>query len=161
MRACVSMRGAEFRLREPETEMVVGEMLESQSLVSLQFPLEWSYCYCKKKQYGAKVRVAISPKVLQPLDLSFLGPRGPLVLTLADPPVRKKNLDHLYTQAYMPYESSEDSSNQSDGTMGSPGLTPPLTPWVPLAPQMDPLGTLNRCLGLIELLRSPWLPCKS
>ena len=40
IRACVSMRGAEFRLREPETEMVVGEVLESQSLVSLQFPLE-------------------------------------------------------------------------------------------------------------------------
>ena len=40
MRACASMRGAEFRLREPETEMVVGEVLESQSLVSLQFPLE-------------------------------------------------------------------------------------------------------------------------
>ena len=40
MRACASMRGAEFRLREPETEMVVGEVLESQSLVSLQFSLE-------------------------------------------------------------------------------------------------------------------------
>ena len=40
MRACASMRGAEFRLREPETEMVVGEVLARQSLVSLQFPLE-------------------------------------------------------------------------------------------------------------------------
>ena len=27
----------------------------------------------------------------------FLGPRGPLVLPLIDPSVRKKNLDHLYT----------------------------------------------------------------
>ena len=67
----------------------------------------------KKKQYGAKVRVAISPKVLQP---------------------SARKIWITYIQAFMPYESSEDSSNQSDGAMGSPGLTPPLTPWVPLGP---------------------------
>ena len=39
-RACAPMRRAEFRLGEPETEMVVREVLERQSAVSLQFPLE-------------------------------------------------------------------------------------------------------------------------
>ena len=47
--------------------------------------------------------------------LSFLGPRGPLVLPLVNPPartpVRAKNLD-TYIQAYMPHESSGYSSSQ-------------------------------------------------
>ena len=42
---------------------------------------------------------------------TFLGPRGPLVLPLVNPPARAKNLD-TYIQAYMPHESSGDSSNQ-------------------------------------------------
>ena len=57
----------------------------------------------------------------------FLGPRGPLVLPLVDPavrtPVRAKNLD-TYIQAYMPHESSGDSSNQPIGHMGSPRRLP-------------------------------------
>ena len=59
--------------------------------------------------------------------LSFLGPRGPLVLPLVNPPartpVRAKNLD-TYIQAYMPHESSGDSSNQPIGHMGSPRRLP-------------------------------------
>ena len=38
-------------------------------------------------------------------------------------PVRAKNLD-TYIQAYMPHESSEDSSNQPIGHMGSPRRLP-------------------------------------
>ena len=60
-------------------------------------------------------------------ELNFLGLRGPLVLPLVDPdirlPVRAKNFD-TYIQAYMPHESSGDSSNQPDGPMGSPRRLP-------------------------------------
>ena len=59
--------------------------------------------------------------------LVFLGPRGPLVLPLVNPPARPpvcaKNLD-TYIQAYMPHESSGDSSNQPIGHMGSPRRLP-------------------------------------
>ena len=51
MRACAPMRGAEFRLREPETEMVVGDVLERQSLVSLQVPLKVILLLLQKKHY--------------------------------------------------------------------------------------------------------------
>ena len=40
-------------------------------------------------------------------------------------------------------------------------LDAPLTPWDPLAQTIDPLGPLNRLLGLIELLKSPQLAFKS
>ena len=54
----------------------------------------------------------------------FLGPRGPLVLPLVNPyELRNENLD-TYIQAYMPHESSGDSSNQPDGPMGSPRCLP-------------------------------------
>ena len=52
----------------------------------------------------------------------FLGPRGPLVLPLSVRPALK-----IWTpciQAYMPHESSGDSSNQPDGPMGSPRRLP-------------------------------------
>ena len=48
-----------------------------------------------------------------------------------------------------PHESSGDSSNQPNGPMGSPRCS------------LDPLGPLNRSLGLIGLFRSPRLPYKS
>ena len=58
---------------------------------------------------------------------AFLGPRGPLVLPLVNPytrtSARAKNLD-TYIQAYMPHESSGDSSNQPIGHMGSPRRLP-------------------------------------
>ena len=55
----------------------------------------------------------------------FLGPWGPLVLPLLWLPcrlsARTKNLDHVCTGiAYMPYKSSEDSSNQPNCPKGSP-----------------------------------------
>ena len=53
----------------------------------------------------------------------LLGPQGPLVLPLVNPPVRNENLD-TYIQAYMPHESSGDSSNQPIGHMGSPRRLP-------------------------------------
>ena len=52
----------------------------------------------------------------------FLGPRGPLVEPSIFPsrPVRPQQFfQSSYIQAYMPYESSEVSSNQPDGTKGS------------------------------------------
>ena len=52
--------------------------------------------------------------------LKFLGPRGPLVLPLVDPRIRARAMK-IWTpciQAYMPHESSGDSSNQPDGHMG-------------------------------------------
>ena len=99
----------------------------------------------------------------------FLGPlKGPLVLPLVDPKTRGRALKIWITclQAYIPYESSEDSSNQPDGpmgspkhdvswtveTMGPPGYPPwpspcppgalkahPLSPWDPLGLLLDPL----------------------
>ena len=70
---------------------------------------------------------------------AFLGPRGPLVLPLIGPvPSRPSALKIwiTYIQAYMPYESCKDSSNQPYGPMASLGcpldpLGPPGTPWQP------------------------------
>ena len=65
-----------------------------------------------------------------------------------------------YIQAYMPYESCKDSSNQPYGPMASLGC--PLDPLGPPGnPPIDPLRPINRSLGLIALLRSPQLPHKS
>ena len=56
-----------------------------------------------------------------------------------------------YIKAYMPYESSESSSNQPDFPMGSP-RRPFDTLGPPTPPQpIDPLGHLNSSLGLIVL----------
>ena len=47
----------------------------------------------------------------------FLGPGGPLVLPLVELYTRpQEKSGSQYIQAYMPYESSEVSSNQPDGT---------------------------------------------
>ena len=71
---------------------------------------------------------------------TFLGPRGPLVLPSMGPvpSVRPSALKIwiTYIQAYMPYESCKDSSNQPYGPMASLGcpldpLGPPGTPWQP------------------------------
>ena len=65
-----------------------------------------------------------------------------------------------YIQAYMPYESCKDSSNQPYGPMASLGC--PLDPLGPPGnPPIDPLRPINRSLGLIALLRLPQLPHKS
>ena len=94
----------------------------------------------------------------------FLGPRGPLVLPLVGPvrpSVRPSALKIwiTYIQAYMPYESCKDSSNQPYGPMASLGC--PLDPLGPPGnPPIDPLRPINRSLGLIALLRSPQLPHK-
>ena len=108
----------------------------------------YSYCdFCDK-----------SVRILQ-----FLGPRGPLVLPLIGPvPSRPSALKIwiTYIQAYMPYESCKDSSNQPYGPMASLGC--PLDPLGPPGnPPIDPLRPINRSLGLIALLRSPQLPHKS
>ena len=71
---------------------------------------------------------------------NFLGPRGPLVLPLVNPYVRTQwKSGHLYIQAYMPHESSGDSSNQPIGHMGFPSRLPRdlkiLRPW-----DLDTLG---------------------
>ena len=52
--------------------------------------------------------------------LVLLGLQGHVVLPLVDLPVCPfaRKIWITYTQAYMPYESSEDSSNQPDGPMG-------------------------------------------
>ena len=75
----------------------------------------------------------------------FLGPRGPLVLPSVGPSVRPsaRKIWITYIQAYMPYESWKDSSNQPYGPMGSPGcpldpLGPPGTPWPPQSTPSDP-----------------------
>ena len=74
----------------------------------------------------------------------FLGPRGPLVEPSIFPstrPVRPQQLfQSSYIQAYMPYESSEVSSNQPDGTKGSHRC--PLDPLGPYRPTPWPPGTL-------------------
>ena len=53
----------------------------------------------------------------------FLGPRGPHGIPLSVSPSARK-IWITYIQAYMPHESSEDSSNQPDGPMGSPKCSP-------------------------------------
>ena len=86
--------------------------------------------------------------------LSFLGPRGPLVEPSNPrppvPSVRNKFFQSSYIQAYMPYESSEVSSN-TDGTKGSHRL-PPLTPWGPVGLPLDPLGPCSRVWHLVSRL---------
>ena len=93
----------------------------------------------------------------------FLGPRGPLVLPSVGPVPSVPSAIKIwitYIQAYMPYESWKDSSNQPYGPMGSLGC--PLDPLGPPGnPPIDPLRPINRSLGLIALLRSPQLPHKS
>ena len=54
----------------------------------------------------------------------FLGPRGPLVLPPMGPVRPALKIWITYIQAYMPHESSGDSSNQPDGPMGSPRRLP-------------------------------------
>ena len=54
----------------------------------------------------------------------FLGPRGPLVLPSMGPVRPALKIWITYIQAYMPHESSGDSSNQPDGPMGSPRRLP-------------------------------------
>ena len=69
----------------------------------------------------------------------FLDLRGPLVLALVDPSALKTWV--TYMQAYMPYESSEKTSNEPHGAMGFPRRTywPPQTPEGPF----NPIGPLN------------------
>ena len=94
---------------------------ESLSVLKLYFCLVFFSKFPKKS-----ILAADGPYFLRLLQL-FLGPRGPLVLPLVDPytrtPVRAKNL-YTYIQAYMPHESSGDSSNQPIGHMGSPRRLP-------------------------------------
>ena len=79
-----------------------------------------------------------------PISPRFLGPRGPLVLPLVGPvrPVRPSALKIwiTYIQAYMPYESCKDSSNQPYGPMASLGcpLDPLGPPGPPPSPPWDP-----------------------
>ena len=91
----------------------------------------------------------------------FLGPRESLVLPLVDPSARPcaRQIWITYIQAFLPYESSEDSSYLPDDPIGSPRR--PHDPWDPLAPLIDPLGSLKGSLDLNKLLRSPQLPHKS
>ena len=94
------------------------------------------------------------------VPLYFLGPRGPLVLPLMGPVPSALKIWITYIQAYMPYESCKDSSNQPYGPMASLGC--PLDPLGPPGnPPIDPLRPINRSLGLIALLRLPQLPHKS
>ena len=58
----------------------------------------------------------------------------PSVRPLVRPSARKNWI--TYIQTYMPQESSEDSSNQPDGPMGSPRC--PLDPLGPPDPPIDP-----------------------
>ena len=48
------------------------------------------------------------------------------------PSTRNENLDHLYTEIYMPYESAEDPSKQPNGLNGIP--LDPIGPPVPALP---------------------------
>ena len=59
-------------------------------------------------------------------EVDFLGPRGPLVLPLVDPfiPPSVLKIWITYIQAYMLYESSEDSLNQPNDPMGPCRPTP-------------------------------------
>ena len=81
--------------------------------------------FCLRRNLGTTEKEHPSPTLPPPKvgEVLFLGPRGPLVLPLVDPYVRNENLD-TYIQAYMPHESSGDSSNQPIGHMGSPRRLP-------------------------------------
>ena len=76
-----------------------------------------------------------------------------------------------YIQAYMPHESSEDSSNQPDGPMGSHRCPPwpprtlyayHLTSWDPVGLPFDPLGMwigIKDLLAANSFLFTPSLTC--
>ena len=76
-------------------------------------------------------------------EAPFLGPRGPLVLPSMGPVRPALKIWITYIQAYMPYESCKDSSNQPYGPMASLGcpldpLGPRWTPWPPQSTPSDP-----------------------
>ena len=121
------------------------------SLLSIQ-------CYQKPVRLPFKfsVKIPLFCKV-QNLQRSrcvvFLGPRGPhgiplSVRPLVCPSARKKWI--TYIQACMPHESSEDSSNQPDGPMGSPKCSP----WPPGTPRPPPSTLNDSKTGLLSSLNS-------
>ena len=71
----------------------------------------------------------------------FLGLRGPYGIPLSACLRRKIWITHI--QAYMPHESSEDSSNQADGPKGSPKC-PPWSLGIPRPPHRPPMHYVLR-----------------
>ena len=105
-------------------------------LFSFCFPLPFIFFY-----YSFNSRITTNKSIL------FLGPRGPLVepsILHPSRPVPSTRPQQFflssYIQAYMPYGSSEVSSNQPDGTKGSHRC--PLDPLGPCRPTPWPPGTL-------------------
>ena len=87
--------------------------------------------------------------VVLPKMWKFLGPRGPLVLTLVEcTPVCKKNLDHnIYRHTcLMNHQKTRLTSLMAPWDP----LDALLDPLAPPGPPMNPLGPLNRSLGLIQ-----------
>ena len=79
---------------------------------------------------------------------NYLGPRGPLVLPLKPCP-QWKYWSLVYR--HMPYESSEDSSNQPDGPLVSPRHPPwphraPVPPSTSFGPLNIPLDSIAQCV---------------
>ena len=70
-------------------------------------------------------------RYLTEFKLSLLGPQGPLVLLLIDPPVCAKNLDHLYKGIHALWIiRSLIKPTQCNGLVGSHRC--PLDPWDPV-----------------------------
>ena len=96
------------------------------------------FCFCKSSTLIAKSK----------FKGSFLGPRGPLVLPLVNPPGRNANRDPLYTGIY----ASWIIRRLIKPTWWPHGAYP-LTPWDTVGLPIDPLGPCrhNPCLD-------PWDP---
>ena len=85
----------------------------------------------------------------------FLGPLGPLVIPLVDLPARR--LWITYVQAYVPYESSEVSSNQPDGVRKSSVLSSVLS-WSSLDHESESRINSQTFLGQFVLVYFSFTP---
>ena len=96
-------------------------------------------CRGSQIQYDSSVhKIFITNTFLCQGRREFLGPRGPLVLPLVDPPSRKKNPDHFYTGWYA-LRIIKRLIKPTRWPHGIPKTSPwpPGTPWPPSTPS-DP-----------------------
>ena len=112
----------------------------------------------KDEKYGVCPNFGVQIRAMENIFLFWFA--GPLILPPVDPPAAhqcQKSGSPVYTyiQAFMPYESTEDPSNQPD-SFHSPGpLNSPLNLFGPLRSLGLPHKTSNVVADAIRHLRPP------